>query len=100
MCSQNVPLVKTKEEFIKHFQGLTALSVPNSTFDENLDSLEQYIPHLKRECVKNVDEVFEKIQANDNYYSYVELIPYLMQVQRGSVIKIFWSWVFNYKKIK
>ena len=81
--SNNIPVAKNEEEFIKLFSKLTALNVPNTTFDEDLQKLAVVIPDLKIENVETASIIRERIIAEEDVFGYIELPTYLKLFQDG-----------------
>ncbi len=75
--SHNIPIAKTEVEFKEIFRNLTALSVPNTTFEDDLNKLKQDVPSFKIENVELASEVRERILNEDNLFGYIELPNYL-----------------------
>lgn len=81
--SSNIPVVSNEDEFIRVFSELTALNVPNTTFEEDLEKLKFSIPNLKIENVETASDIREKVLAEDDYFGYIELPNYLQLFQDG-----------------
>jgi serine phosphatase RsbU (regulator of sigma subunit) len=87
ICSQNVPIVTDTAAFLKQFSGLTALTVANTTFDEDIQKLAALIPNLKIEQCATAGEIRQRIATEENLFSYIELPNYLVSIAAGSLLK-------------
>ncbi len=81
--SDNVSIAKSEEEFIEIFSKLTALSVPNTTFEDDLVRLTNVVPGFKIQGVKTASIIRERISSEPNLFGYIELPTYLKLFQEG-----------------
>lgn len=87
ICSHNVPLVSDTADFKNIFRDLIALTVPNTTFDEDIRNIQQIIPDLKIEKINSAIEIRDRIANEDNLFSYIELPNYILALKKGINIK-------------
>jgi PAS domain S-box-containing protein len=81
--SNNISIAKNEAEFIEIFSKLTALNVPNTTFEENLLNLLTQVPGFKIKGVKSANIIRERILAEPDLFGYIELPTYLKLFQEG-----------------
>jgi PAS domain S-box-containing protein len=81
--SSNISVAKNEEEFISLFSNLTALNVPNTTFEEDLKELQKVIPNFKIEEVETSSIIRERILSEKDLFGYIELPTYLYLFQNG-----------------
>ncbi|MDG1477151.1 MAG: PAS domain S-box protein, partial [Vicingaceae bacterium] len=81
--SQNVSIAKNQDEFISIFSELTALNVPNTTFEEDLIQLKSVIPNVKIENVETAKIIRDRILNEPDLFGYIELPTYLQLFQNG-----------------
>ena len=81
--SSNIPVAKNQEEFIELFSSLTALNVPNTTFEEDLKKLQEVIPNVKVVDVETASIIRERILSEKDLFGYIELPTYLQLFQNG-----------------
>ncbi|PCH69125.1 MAG: hypothetical protein COC01_02220 [Bacteroidetes bacterium] len=87
ICSNNIPIVGSLDEFKEVFKDLTALNVPNTTFEKDIEKVKKYLPDLKVENVQNSNEIRKRISENENLFSFCELPTYLLVLKKGLKIK-------------
>ncbi len=87
ITSQNIPVITDTSEFIRVFGSLKALSVPNTTFEKDLEWLTLYVPDLKIEDMEYASQIRERIQREENLFSYIELPNYLLSLKEEQHLK-------------
>ena len=87
ICSQNVPIVSDSVEFVRTFKNLTALTIPNSTFDQDIRQIQTIIPDLNVVEEKYAIDVRNRIASEDNLFSYIELPNYILALKNGINLK-------------
>ena len=81
--SNNVTIAKSEKEFVEIFNDLTALNVPNTTFEDNLMQLKSVIPNFKMEDVATAKEIRDRVLNEKNLFGYIELPTYLKLFKNG-----------------
>ena len=81
--SKNVAIAKNKKEFLEIFSTLTALSVSNTTFEEDLIKLKEEVPDFKIQPVKSASIIRERILSESDLFGYIELPTYLKLFKEG-----------------
>ncbi|MBL4654505.1 MAG: SpoIIE family protein phosphatase [Bacteroidia bacterium] len=87
ICSKNIPIVSSLDEFKEVFKDLKALNVPNTTFEKNIEKVKKHLPDLIVENVQNSNEIRKRISENENLFSFCELPTYLLVLKKGLKIK-------------
>jgi PAS domain S-box-containing protein len=85
--SNNIPIANNKEEFKKIFNSLTALNVPNTTFEEDLKWLKTDVQNFKIENVELASMIRDRILKENNLFGYIELPNYLKLYKEGTRFK-------------
>lgn len=81
--SSNIGVAKTEAEFITIFSELTALNVPNTTFEDDLSRLKRVLPAIKLEDVETAREIRDRISKEKDLFGYIELPTYLKLFKNG-----------------
>ena len=87
ICSHNIPLVSDTTEFIDIFKNTTALTVPNTTFDEDIQVIKKLIPSLNVKNINSAIEIRDRVSKEDNLFSYIELPNYILALKKGINLK-------------
>ncbi|PCJ85168.1 MAG: hypothetical protein COA57_08105 [Flavobacteriales bacterium] len=87
ICSQNLPLITDTAKFIELFKNATALNVPNTTFEQDLDMLKKYMPEIKIENEELASTIRQRIASEPDLFGYVELPIYLASLKKGVRLK-------------
>lgn len=87
ISSQNFPVVTDTNEFIRIFSKGKALSVPNTTFEQNFAGLKKFIPHIQIENTTNSTLIRERVSNEPNLFSYIELPSYVVSISQGMRLK-------------
>jgi len=87
ISSKNLPVFKDTAQFIKYANSSTFLIVPNSTFEEDYQSLSSLNLTTKVEYLKELSTISQKISAGENLISYTELPSYFVSLKNGLKLK-------------
>ncbi len=88
VSNSRVPIARTPEEFKRVFQGLTAVSIPNTTLYEAISDLESR-QDLKFNMlqVQNSGQIIEYIANTENSFGYIDLPNFLVAIDDNSNIR-------------
>lgn len=87
ISSNNIPITEDTSSFIQHFSIATALSIANTTFDEDLKKLSPLLPELKVKYLKYSTDIGKRISKESNLFSYIELPNYILSLEQGIRLK-------------
>ena len=87
ICSHNIPLASDTAQFIELFKNATAFTIPNTTFDDDVQKIKNIIPSLKIENATSAIEIRDMIAVEDNLLSYIELPNYILALKERVNIK-------------
>ncbi|MBL4651818.1 MAG: SpoIIE family protein phosphatase [Flavobacteriales bacterium] len=85
--SKNLPILEDEEDFKTAFINATALSIPNTTFEKDLEWLRTIHPEIRIENADEAKTIRERIANEDNLYGYIELPIYLKMLKDGIRLK-------------
>ena len=85
--SKNLPILEKEEDFKTVFANAVALSIPNTTFEKDLEWLKTIHPEIKIENADEAKTIRTRIATEDNLYSYIELPIYLKMLKEGVRLK-------------
>ena len=87
ISSRQLPVIKDTADFVKQFEGMTAIVVRNTTYEENLQKLKNTVlPKLKIVYVANTAAVKERLRTDPNTISYAQITMYLRFRKAGVLI--------------
>ncbi len=88
VSNSKVPIARTPEEFKEIFQGLTAVSIPNTTLLEAISDLEKS-QNLKftLQQVQNSGQIIDYIGSTENTFGYIDLPNFLVAIDDNSNIR-------------
>jgi len=87
ISSYNLPLVTDTGKFWNAFSKATALTIANSTFDQNLIRLKSLYPAIKIKEEKAASIIRDRISTEQNIFSYIELPTYFASIKSGYQLK-------------
>ncbi len=88
ICSQDIPDVHSIEELVVILEGKTALYVPNTTYEQNLNRLiQEHSLKVRTQKVANSDEASARVQTEKGVFSFADLPRYLMASKDKKPIK-------------
>lgn len=87
ICSHNIPLASDTNEFIEAFKNATALTVQNTTYDEDIQNVVKLIPDLKVLEASYASNIRDRIAKENDLFSYIELPNYILALKEGINIK-------------
>ncbi len=88
ICSNNVPVANDTLGFVKVFEKLKALSMPGSTYEQNLLQLKgSILPNMEIESLEHFDEIAHRIASEHDLFGYAQLSSYLLARKKGQRIK-------------
>ncbi|OJJ21296.1 hypothetical protein BKI52_12090 [marine bacterium AO1-C] len=94
VSSQNVPLFTKTAEFGKNIANLKAITVKNTTYEENFKDLKnKFFPNLKYSFVPTSDALLDSCIKQDNYWGYMSMPVYIEALNKGK--KIYRQHFFN-----
>lgn len=76
ISNQNLPIVSDSNDFRKTFKGATALYVPQTTYEQNVNELKLSFPEIKTESIKSSTQLMNKINSTKDYFGFIELQQY------------------------
>ena len=85
--SSNVPIAKNQAEFNAIFSQLTALNVPNTTYEEDLKKLRDINLNFTIENVTQSSIIKDRILSEPDLFGYIELPTYLKLFKEGKRVK-------------
>ncbi len=88
VSSPDVPLAHTSREFVKIFNRLTAVSIPNTTLDKALKEL-SFKQNLRFDMkyVSNSGEIIAAIENSKNGFGYIDLPNFLVAFDHSSKVR-------------
>lgn len=87
ISSQNLPVAADTNEFIRIFSRAKGLSVPNTTFENNILELKKILPHMQVENTAYASTIRERISTEPDLFSYIELPNYFVSISKGIRLK-------------
>lgn len=89
ISSENVPIARNTEEFMKLSPSLTAITVARSTFEQDLLKLKKAgdLP-FKIEYVPNSNQILDEIQKRNNAFGLIDLAIYLNEIEKKPSAKV------------
>lgn len=97
ISSYNLPVFKDSAEFSSYIDKVTFLVIPNTTYEEDFDSLNKAGFNLKALKIDEGTEVLQAYYLDDNYVGFAELPTYFMAKKKG--LKIKRQNLFKYKRL-
>ncbi|WP_026999116.1 SpoIIE family protein phosphatase [Eisenibacter elegans] len=83
-----VPLISDEEAFLRRLPELQAVTLEGSTFEKHLQQMQQgFAPDLTYKLVANSEEMLRLIGTKPNYWGYLQLPTYLLQLKKGANIR-------------
>ena len=87
ISSEKIGTLGTLSEFAKMATMNRAVTVPNSTFENNIIELKSgYFPKLSMEYVAHVDMLIDSVSSSNDTWGYVSLPNYLSYYRKGKSI--------------
>ena len=94
VSSQNVPLFTKTTEFGKNIANLKAITVKNTTYEENFKDLKsKFFPSLKYSYVPTSDALLNSCIKGEGYWGYMSMPVYIEALNKGK--KIYRQHFFN-----
>ncbi len=88
VSSGNLPIIRTDEDFKETFDGLTAVTIENTTLEQGLLRLKDSLKiDFDIQYVDNGGAIIEKIEKMENAFGYSDLPNFLSAVPRSPNIK-------------
>ncbi len=88
VSNSKVPIARTTEEFKEIFQGLTAVSIPNTTLFEAISDLEKGQDlNFNVQQVQNSGQIIDYIANTENTFGYIDLPNFLVAIDDNSNIR-------------
>lgn len=87
ISNNNLPILVDSNDFLKRFSNATAVYVPGSTFEEDINDLELIKPNLSKLSVISSGHTIDKIRTCDSCFGFIELHQYFNNVKDITTIK-------------
>lgn len=87
ISSSEFPVAIDTAGFREIFKNATALSIPNSTYEQNIKKLKDILPGLKIENEKYSSNIRKRITKEHGLIGYIELPTYLASLKSGFKLK-------------
>jgi serine phosphatase RsbU (regulator of sigma subunit)/ABC-type amino acid transport substrate-binding protein len=97
ISSYNLPVFKDTIEFLNFIDKVSFLVIPNTTYEEDFDSLNKMGYNLKALKIDEGTEVLLDYYLDDNYVGFAELPTYFMAKKKGMKLKR--QNLFKYKRL-
>jgi serine phosphatase RsbU (regulator of sigma subunit)/ABC-type amino acid transport substrate-binding protein len=97
ISSYNLPVFKDSAEFLNYIDKVTFLVIPNTTYEEDFESLNKMGYNLKALRIDEGTEVLQDYYLEDNYVGFAELPTYFMAKKKG--LKVKRQNLFKYKRL-
>ncbi len=76
ISNESLPIVSDSNDFRKRFKGATALYIPQTTYEQNVQDLKDAFPEIKMESIKSSTQLIKKINSTKDYFGFIELQQY------------------------
>ena len=94
VSSQNVPLFTKTADFGKNIANLKAITVKNTTYEENFKDLKnKFFPNLQYRYVPTSDALLDSCTNQEGYWGYMSMPVYIEALNKGK--KIYRQHFFN-----
>lgn len=88
ISSENVPIAQEEKEFREIINGLTAIAVEQTIYEQELINLrEKHGYDFEMRYVKNTDDILKTIPNEKNLFGYIDLPNYLIALNENESIK-------------
>ncbi len=87
ISNAKLPILVDTNDFITQFKNATAVYVPGSTFEADVNELEQMTPNLSKISVMSSAHAIDKIKSCDSCYGFIELHQYFNNAKEIAEIK-------------
>lgn len=88
ISSVNIKTVNNIAEYNEVFDGLSAITIVETTYEEQLNLIRnKYETNFPIIYVENTDHVLQTISSNDNFFGYLDLANYLIALNNQTKIK-------------
>ncbi len=83
---RSVPIARDLTEFKNIFDQRQAITLPNTTFEQNLFNLREYLPNLSIQQLDLYSQICPTVAENPNTFAYVQLASYFTALKKGLAI--------------
>lgn len=88
ISSKNVPIVNSQKDFLENFNALKAVTLQNTTYEKDLQSLKKYyLPDITIEFVDSEEAIINEINRRESYFGYVDLSTYFLSIANKQNIR-------------
>jgi signal transduction histidine kinase len=89
ITSKNVPIVKSLEEFNRVFSNLTAVTIKQTTYEQDLLKIrEQTNIPFDIQYIPSSNNILKTIETRDNGFGFIDLPVYMMYFNNDPSIKV------------
>jgi signal transduction histidine kinase len=89
ITSQEIPIVQTMEEFDRVFSQLTAVTIEETTYEQDIFKLkEQRKLPFNIAYIRSSDNILEAIEARDSAFAFIDLPVYMMMFSNNPGVKV------------
>jgi len=97
ISSYNLPVFKDTSEFLKYRDKISFIVIPNTTYEENFESLKKMGVHFNSVRIDEGSEIIKGYYLQDNYVGFTELPTYFIAKKNG--LKVKRQNLFKYKRL-
>jgi signal transduction histidine kinase len=89
ITSKGIPIVQTREEFNAVFSKLTAITIEETTYEEDIKRLkrEGNLP-FKTQYIPSSENILEQIESRDSSFGFIDLPVYMMMFSDNPSVNV------------